>query len=178
MNDGRAQLIDTMEQLQPHLMWALQDLTGDQRYYFQGTNNPIGYTAWHLARSLDNTLTTVLQGTDPIWEAKRYREQLHFREGRRSSGLTHEETTEAIQVEPWPLFLQYLNEVLDGVLQYLENSSDEELLRTVPDARIDASHPNGEYSRARVLRGRITHATLHSGEIFCLRGAQGLQGAP
>ena len=178
MNDARAQLIDTMEQLQPHLMWALRDLTDDQRNYFQGTNNPIGYTAWHVARSLDNSFSTVVVGTEQIWDARGYREQLHFPEARRSSGLTHEETTEDIRVEPWSVFLQYVDEVLDSIVQYLKTAPDEELLGVVPESRIDASHPIGEYSRARVLRGRITHATLHSGEIFCLRGALGLQGAP
>ena len=178
MDDARAQLIDTMEQLQPHLIWGLKDLTDEQRYYFLGTDYPIGYTAWHVARSLDNTISTVLQGTDQIWEAKGYREKLNFPEGRRSSGLTHEETTEEIRVEPWPLFLEYVNDVLEGVLHYLKTSSDAEFLSLMPNARVDASHSIGEYSKARLLRGRITHATLHSGEIFCLRGAQGLQGAP
>ncbi len=177
MSDARNQLIDTVEQLNPHFLFALQDLNEQQRYYHQGTNNNIAYTAWHIARGLDRTINTMMQGKPEIWEAKGYRQKLAMSDKQRTAGLTHDEVGQ-IKVEPWPVFLEYTNEVLDGMVHYLKNTTDQDLEIVLPGSRVDSLHPNGDFSKARVLRGRLTHASMHSGEIFALRGALGLKGSP
>ena len=177
MSDARDQLIDTVEQLNPHFLFGLQDLNEQQRYYYQGTNNNIAYTAWHVVRGLDRTINTMMQGKPELWETNGYRQKLSMSEKQRTAGLTHDEVGQ-IKVEPWPVFMQYTNEVLDGTLQYLKNTNDSDLETVIPSSRVDSLHPNGNFSKARVLRGRLTHASMHSGEIFALRGALGLKGSP
>ena len=177
MGDARDQLIDTVEQLNPHLMWALKDLDEKQRYHELGTTNHIAYTAWHIIRGLDRTINTMMQGKPELWESKGYRAKLSMPEKQATAGLTHEQA-EQIHVEPWPVFLEYSNEVLEGALHYLKNVPDADLEVKLPASRVDSLHPNGDFSKARVLRGRLTHASMHSGEIFALRGSLGLKGSP
>ncbi len=174
--DARDQLIDTVKQLNPHFLFGLQDLNEQQRYYEQGTNNNIAYTAWHVVRGLDGTINRVMLGKPEIWEAKGYRQKLSMSETQKTARFTHDEV-DALKVEPWPVFLQYANEVLDAMLQYVNITTDKEL-ETVMPGRIDSTTTQGEYSKGRILRGRLTHASMHSGEIYALRGALGLKGSP
>lgn len=177
MSDARDQLIDTVEQLNPHLMYALRDLNEQQRYYYQGTNNNIAYTAWHIIRGLDRTVNTIMQGKPEIWETKGYRQKLNMSEKQRTAGLSHDEVGQ-IKVEPWPEFLQYADEVLAALHHYVKNTTDQDIEGVLKGSRVDSEHPNGDFSKGRVLRGRLTHASMHSGEIYALRGALGLKGSP
>jgi hypothetical protein len=70
------QLVDTLDQYIPHLKYALEGLSEKDRYYYQGTNNPIAYSAWHSIRGLDGAIIQRLMGEVPVWEAKGHRERL------------------------------------------------------------------------------------------------------
>lgn len=176
MGEERYMLSDTMEQLAPQFLWALSDLTEEQRYFTHGTTNPIACTAYHTLRDLDRNVHTVLQGKPSIWEQKNYAGTFGLPPDMRSFGLTHEEAS-ALRVEPWSEFLTYAREVMASTLNYLKNALDEDLETVIKDGRMDTYH-TGDYTKVRILRGRLSHASMHLGEIFAQRGFQGMKGAP
>lgn len=178
MSDARDQLIDTMNQLDPQLVWALTGLTEPQRYWQIGTSNPIAETAFHMTRSIDRVVMQVLQGKPQIWEAKVYGQKLStVPAGHPTAGMTPEQAKN-LRVEPWSDFVEYVKDVMAATKSYLKESSDAELETVLKGARMDTFTGSGDFSKMRVLRGRISHASMHLGEIFAQRGAQGLQGAP
>lgn len=178
MSDGRDQLLDTMNQLEPHLVWALDGLTEAQRYYQQGTNNPIAETAFHTTRSIDRVVMQVLQNKQPIWDAKGYGARLaSVPAGHPTAGMTPEQAKN-LRVEPWGDFVQYVKDVMAATKDYLKNSTDAELETVLKGARMDTATGSGDFSKMRILRGRLSHASMHLGEIFSQRGAQGMQGSP
>ena len=177
MSELQYLLLDVMDQLIPHLLYATKDLDERQRYYSEGTNNPIAFSAWHLTRTLEQGVLEAMAGRPSIWEAKGYRTQLSFPADQVAVGITHEQVL-AIKVEPWSAFLRYMAEVLTAVRDYVSAASGEELEATITGARIDSEHPRGDYSKARIIRGRLTHASVHLGEIYAIRGALRLKGSP
>jgi hypothetical protein len=166
-----------MDQTKDHLLQALEDLNEQQRYFQTGTCNHIAYTAVHMMTGLDRTVNTLFQDKPQIWEAKGYREKLGFEPEGRYAGLTHEQAA-SFRVEPWNELVNYVREVLDSVLDYLNNASDEDLNTEMKDARIDSFRPHVDASRLRVLRGRVTHVSMHMGELYAIRGFLGLKGSP
>jgi hypothetical protein len=176
MSEEREMIVDALEQFIPQTMWTLSDLTEEQRYATTGNSNTIASTAMHAIRDIDRNVQTVCQGKPDIWTAKGYPAKFGIEPDMRHAGLAHDIQL-ALRLEPWDEFLNYAREVLDSTLDYVKNSSEGELLTVVPNARMDTYH-SGDYSKIRVIRGRLSHATMHLGELFVLRGAQGLMGAP
>lgn len=176
MSEERAMVMDALEQMMPQVSWVLSDLTEPQRYATTGTSNPIASTAMHMLRDIDGNVQRVCQGKPDIWTAKGYVTRLGLDPDMRHAGLSID-VQRALRLEPWDEMLSYMRDVMDGTYEYVKNAPESELLEVLPEARVDTYHA-GEYSRIRVLRGRLQHASIHFGEICVLRGSQGLMGAP
>lgn len=176
-NEARLLLLDTMAQMEPHLEWALTGLTEQQRYYHSGTANTIAYTAWHAVRGLDGVSNRVCQGKPELWEGKGYRAKLGFPSDMQMRRYTNDQIN-AMRFEPFGELINYAKDSMRSVVDYLNKATNEDLETVIPNSRIDNANPSGSFSKLRLLRGRITHASMHSGEIYVLRGVQGLQGGP
>ncbi|HZP26903.1 MAG TPA: hypothetical protein VFB90_07640 [Dehalococcoidia bacterium] len=169
-------IVDTLEQLMPQLNWVLTNLEEPQRYKAVGSSNTIASTAMHMLRDIDGNVNTVCRGQPDIWTAKGYAAKFGIDPEMKHFAIPHDDQL-ALRFEPWDQMLDYMHDVLDGAYDYVKNSSGQEMETIIPNARMDTYH-SGDYSKARVIRGRLQHASIHFGEICVLRGAQGLTGAP
>ena len=176
MDSARFSLIDTVDQMQNHIRHCLAGLTESQRYFTMGTCNHIAYTAWHAAENLDRCINTAIQGKPTIWDTQ-YRKKLGLPDDFPLRGYDWEKA-KAVKFEPWDTFIEYVDAVMKECHAYLKKSDAVELETIVHEGHMDSAHPRADYSKARVLRGRLTHASVGLGELNVLRGIQGLKGSP
>ncbi|MSQ32161.1 MAG: hypothetical protein EXR59_02845 [Dehalococcoidia bacterium] len=175
-DSARLSLIDTVDQMQNHFKHCLTGLTHEQRYFTLGTCNSIAYTAWHAAEGVDRCINAVVQGKPTLWEST-YRAKQGLPADFPLRGYDWEKA-KAVRFEPWVIFIEYVDAVMKECHAYLKKSDATELDTIVHEGHMDSAHPRADYAKARVLRGRLTHASVGLGELNVIRGIQGLKGSP
>src|SRR3954454_18721249 len=60
-------LVEELQRIETDLLRVLDGLTSEERRHRpSGTGNPVGWLAWHIARSADEQIAA-LAGMDPVW---------------------------------------------------------------------------------------------------------------
>ena len=158
-----------------HDSWdeALEGLSQEQSHWRPGDRgNHIAFVAWHYTRTVDNLVRFVLQRRPTVWMEGKWDERFGLDSKAQGTGMTPEDAV-ALRISDIPAFCGYTSEVWKEALAYLDTVTEEDLERSM------TIRPLGDRTLEQVLAEPIlTHGYTHLGEIWTLKGLQGLQGSP
>ena len=152
---------------------AVAGLTQEQAHWLPGDGcNHIAFIAWHYTRTVDNLVRFVLQRKPTLWNEGKWDERFGLDPRAQGTGMSPEDA-HALRISDLPAFSQYMAEVWNEAQTYLGTISEEDLGQKL------TVRPLGELSLEEILgTPLLTHGYAHLGEIWMLRGLQGLQGSP
>lgn len=152
---------------------ALEGLTDDQ-FHFRplDSGNHIAFILWHYVRTEDSVLNFLLQNKKPVWNAEEWDKKLGLDPRAQGTGMSSEEAA-AVRIKDIGHFKDYMANAFKATEDYLETIKEEDL-EQVHDLRA-----LGSRSLYQVIGGIvIQHGASHLGEIYYLKGLQGLKGSP
>ena len=162
-----------LERLQSSLDEAMEDLSQEQahwRPYDQG--NHIAFIAWHYTRTVDNVVRFVLQRRPTVWLERKLDERFGLDSKAQGTGMAPQDAA-SLRVSDIPAFCVYMKAIWKESQAYLDSATEEDLAREV------TVRPLGELTVQELLATTLlTHGFTHLGEIWLLRGLQGLRGSP
>ncbi len=152
---------------------AISGLTQEQAHWLPNDkSNHIAFVAWHYARTVDNLVRFVLQKQPTVWMAGKWDQHFGLDSRAQGTGMSREQA-QALQLRDIPAFCTYMGQVWEEAQRYLGSLSEADLAQKV------TVRPLGELTVKEVLGTPIlTHGYMHLGEIWLLRGLQGLRGSP
>lgn len=152
---------------------AVKDLTPEQLNYKPDEHHySIAWVLWHLVRTEDVVLRTLVQKRPDIWAEGGWAFKLGLPERGQGTGHTPEQAR-AIRIADLQLFLEYAQEVWLDVDLYLAGLNESDLDATYPWRR------TGEEPLGQIIGNHVmTHLFGHRNEVYWLRSEQGLQGSP
>jgi hypothetical protein len=137
-----------------------------------GGGNHIAFILWHYSRTVDNIVRFVVQRKPTVWMEGKWDERFGLDSRAQGTGMEPEKAA-ALTILDLPAFRSYMGQVWQEADRYLETVSDGDLERKL------TVRPLGELTLEEVLGTvLLTHGYTHLGEIWLLRGLQGLSASP
>lgn len=151
---------------------AIEGLSQDQAHWTAGGNsNHIAFVAWHYVRTVDNVVRIVLQRQPTVWIEDKWDQKFNLDAKAQGTGMSHEEAI-ALRISDLTAFSTYTSAVWTATRDYFHSLTQEELDRTIK------IWPFGELTVSQALGTTVlSHGYTHLGEIWTLKGIQGLKGA-
>ena len=152
---------------------ALQGLTAEQLHFRPlGRGNSLAFIIWHYVRTEDDAVNSSLRKRSSLWNAEGWDKKLGMDPKSQGTGMTSEQAG-AVRIADLGEFTKYMREVFQASEAYLESTPAEEM-----DGMIEHSII-GKVTRGQAF-GRliISHGSAHLGEIWYVKGLQGLKGSP
>ena len=152
---------------------AVKDLNGEQMHFRPlGKGNHIAFALWHLVRTEDSVINFLLQKKAPVWNAEGWDKKFGMDPRAQGTGMTAEQAA-AIRIQSLPDFLKYMENVFKASEAYLDT------LKEVDLDRVEEFQFIGKRSVGQLIGGVILqHGAGHLGEIWYVKGLQGLKGNP
>ena len=154
---------------------AVKDLNAEQLHFRPlGKGNHIAFMLWHNVRTEDSVINFLVQKKPTIWNTEGWDKKFGMDPRVQGTGMTMEQAA-AIRITDLGEFLKYTDtdNVFRATEAYLEIVKEEELeeVRELPVL--------GKRSLSQVIGGVILqHGSGHLGEIWYVKGLQGLKGSP
>jgi hypothetical protein len=170
---ARELLRPTVKTLHERMMDAVKDLTDEQLYFRPlGKGNHIAFIFWHNIRTEDSVVHFILQKKPPVWNAEGWDKKFGMDPRAQGTGMSAEQSA-AIRIPNLAEFLKYTEKVFHSTEAYLETLEETEL------DRVEEFQLLGKRSVGSVIGGIIlSHGAGHLGEIWYVKGLQGLKGSP
>jgi hypothetical protein len=163
-----------LKRLHENLVSATMDLTHEQLHWrpSEGCNH-IAFSLWHYVRTEDNLVRFVLQERRaPVWLEQGWNERFGLDRVAQGTGMSPEDAS-AIRLSSAEEFLPYMRAVWQSTEEYLSSVSDNDM------QKVFTVKPFGERPVVQVLtENLLTHGFSHLGEMWALRGLQGMKGSP
>jgi hypothetical protein len=162
------------ERLHEDLELATQDLAPGQLHWRPSEDcNHIAFSLWHYVRTEDNLIRFVLQDRrTPVWLEQGWNERFGLERVTQGTGMSSEDAA-ALRLPPVKEFLPYMQAVWQSTHEYLGSVTDDDL------QKVFTVRPFGGRPAVQVLmENLLTHGFSHLGEMWVLRGLQGLKGSP
>ena len=137
-----------------------------------GKGNHIAFVLWHYTRTVDNIIRFVLQRKPTVWTEGKWDERFGLDSRAQGTGMSPEDAS-AVSISDLAAFASYMKEVWREADEYLSTVSEGDL-----DVKVTV-RPLGDLTVEEILGTvLLTHGYTHLGEVWLLRGLQGLQGNP
>jgi hypothetical protein len=161
------------KELHLRILDAVKDLTQEQ-LHFRPLNkgNPIAFIFWHAVRTEDSVINGLLQKKLPIWNAEGWDKKFGMDPRIQGTGMTAEQAA-SVRIQDLNEFLKYAQKVFQTTEAYVAGLKVEALdeVRDLPVL--------GKRNLYQVIGGTVlSHGSNHIGEIWYLKGLQGLKGCP
>jgi hypothetical protein len=127
--------------------------------------NSIGLILFHLAKSEDNFVQSVLQGKPTLWESEKWYQKLNVSQTEDGAHYTVDQVN-AFPVPPAKELLAFFTTVREKTIGYLASLKAADL-----DRKFTMPH-FGEMSVAGMFSLIVGHAAGHLGEMAYIRGIQ------
>jgi len=165
--------LTAMKDLHNNLTGAMKGLNSEQLHFRPlGKGNHIAFIIWHLVRTEDSVINYFLQKKAPVWNAEGWDKKFGMDAKAQGTGMTAEQAA-AIRIPDLGEFSKYTENVFRATETYLNGIKDEDL----PEVR-DLPYL-GKRSLYQVIGGIVLqHGSQHLGEIWYVKGLQGLKGSP
>lgn len=152
---------------------AVKGLTDAQLHFRpMGAGNSIAFTFWHYVRTEDIMIQVFLQNKKPIWNTEGWDQKFGMDPRSQGTGMTAEQAA-AVRINDLGEFLNYAEKVFQAGETFLE-SLPEESLDEVKEYPVI-----GKRSVRQVIGGLVMqHGAGHLGEIWYVKGLQGMKGSP
>ena len=163
----------SLQSLQTSLDEAMSGLSQEQAHWRPNEmGNHLAFIVWHYARTVDNVVRFVLQRQPTLWMEGKWDGRFALDSKAQGTGMSPEAAA-ALRISDIPAFCIYMREVWKASQTYLDTIGPQDLENTV------TIRPLGELTLEQVLGTTLlTHGYTHLGEIWLLKGLQGLQGSP
>ena len=152
---------------------AIDGLT-DEQFHFRplDAGNHIAFILWHNVRTEDTVLNFFLQKKTPVWNAEEWDKKLEMDPQAQGTGMSAEESA-AVRIRDIGIFKEYMESTFKATQAFLETVKDDDL-EEVHDLPL-----LGQRSLYQVIGGTVLHhGANHIGEIYYIKGLQGLKGSP
>ena len=164
MSAFKAAIRSGLEEYLQGLQRAIEGLTpAEARWQPTVHTNHIAWIVWHMARVEDRWINKVLRGTTEVWASDGWADR--FRMAPESLGFGH--TMEDVRTMPEiPLtdLMAYFDAVRAVTLRYLEQATDEDLLR-------EYHHPHrGAITGIWIMGHILVEESQHTGQVAQIRG--------
>ena len=152
---------------------AIKDLTDEQLHFRPlDKGNHIAFILWHYVRTGDMVLNFLLQKKTPVWNEEEWDKKFGMDPQAQGTGMTDDQAA-AIKIQDMGEFSKYMENAFKSVEAYLDGVKDEDLDQ-VHDLPV-----LGKRSMYQLIEGLILqHGASHMGEIYYVKGLQGLKGSP
>jgi hypothetical protein len=171
---GAVELFDqSLKTLHGNLLEAVKDLSGDQLHFRPlGKGNHIAFIFWHVVRTEDSVMNFLLRKQPPLWNSEGWDKKFGMDPRAQGTGMSAEQAA-ALRIAGMSDFLRYTENVFKSSEAYLGSLKETEL------DRVEEFQYLGKRSFGQVIGGIIlNHASGHLGEIWYVKGLQGLKGSP
>ncbi|MBI4596195.1 MAG: DinB family protein [Candidatus Tectomicrobia bacterium] len=152
---------------------SIKDLSNEQLHFRPlEKGSHISFILWHNVRTEDLVINFLLQKKTPVWNTEGWDKKFGLDPKAQGTGMTAEQAA-AVRITDLPGFLQYMGNVFKATDAYLEGIKDEDLSQV-------SDYPMlGKRSLYQVIGGTVlSHGSSHLGEIWYVKGLQGLKGSP
>lgn len=164
---------NSLANLHERLNEAVQDLSEEQiNWRSNQGGNSIAFMIWHFARTEDNIIQFALQRKPTVWQDEGYAEKFGLDARAQGTGMTAEQAG-AVRLPSGQAILPYLKAVWTNTEDYVAGLSDAELTEEI-ELRGLGKQPR----EALIGNTLMTHGYGHLGEIWYVKGLQGLPGSP
>lgn len=162
-----------VKDLHQNLLDAMKDLTDEQLHFRPlDKGNHIAFLIWHCVRTEDLVINLMLRKKKPVWNEEGWDAKLGMEPRVQGTGMSAEEAA-AIRIKDLGDFIQYMERTYKETDAYLDGLKDEDL------EQVQDMPMMGKRSLYEAIGGTITqHGAGHLGEIWYLKGLQGLEGSP
>lgn len=164
---------DYMQKLHRDLVESVQGLSLEQLHWQPGQQtNHMAFLLWHYTRTVDNLVRFVLQRRSTVWMEEGWDQRFGLDSKAQGTGMAPEAAAQ-VRISSLEDFLTYMGQVWREADNYLATVDEVEL------NRVTLVKPLGELSVRDILgTSLLTHGFSHLGELWALRGLQGLRGTP
>jgi hypothetical protein len=183
--DGRVLIQYGLENTKRSIDKALDGLTYEElKWQPKADANSIGLILFHIARSQDMFIQSVIRGKQQIWEVGKWYQRLDKSASDQGAGYTSEQVA-AFIVPAMKDLLAYYEAVHQETLSYVNKLTTDMLDQKVtlpPMGPPPASAPGAKAAPPKrppfdsitgsLLMMTVTHAAQHAGEICYIRGLQ------
>ncbi len=152
---------------------AVEGLTDGQLHFRPlDTGNHIAFILWHYVRTEDTVLNFLVRKKKPVWNAEGWDKKLGMDPRSQGTGMSAEDAA-ALKIRDIDEFKNYMESTFKETEAYLETLSE-------PDLEPVYELPVlGSRSLYQVIGGTVLqHGASHLGEIYYVKGLQGLKGSP
>ncbi|MFQ5874271.1 MAG: DinB family protein [Dehalococcoidia bacterium] len=152
---------------------AISGLDSAKVHWHPGNKaNQMAFVLWHYLRTQDNVIRFVLQRKPTIWMEGGWDKKFNLDSKAQGTGMLPEEAA-GLRLEPWEEFPKYMKLVFKETEDYVASVREDELTREV------LIKPLGQLPLIRILGTTLlTHGYSHLGELWALKGLQGMKGSP
>jgi uncharacterized damage-inducible protein DinB len=152
---------------------AVKDLTNEQLHFRPlGKGNSIAFMLWHTARTEDLVVNFLLRKKPPVWNAEGWDKKFGMDPRAQGTGMTAEQAA-SIRIPNLQDFLKYMANVFQTSEAYLDVVQEADL------EQVQEYQFLGKQSGYQVIGGVVLqHGSGHLGEIWYVKGLQGLKGSP
>ncbi len=161
------------KELHESLLEAVKGLSNDQLHFRPlGKGNHIAFTLWHCVRTEDAVINYLLQKRAPVWNAEGWDKELGMDGRAQGTGMTAEQAA-SVRIRDLEKFSKYSQNVFRETEGYIAGLKEEALdeVRDLPWL--------GKQNLYQVIGGVVLgHGSGHLGEIWYVKGLQGLKGCP
>jgi hypothetical protein len=164
---------EELKEFHKGLLAAVEDLSAGQLHFRPlNAGNSIAFTFWHYVRTEDIMMQVFLQKKKPIWNTEGWDRKFGMDPRSQGTGMTAEQAT-GVRIADPAGFRQYAEKVFQ---------TSEGFLETLTEEALDGA---GEYpvigkKNVRQVIGALVlqHGAGHLGEIWYVKGLQGMKGSP
>ena len=152
---------------------AVKDLTDEQLHFRPlDKGHHIAFALWHLVRTEDMVINFLVQKKNPIWNAEVWDKKLEMDPRAQGTGMTEQQAA-AVRINNLQDFIGYIQSTFNASESWLET------LKEVDLEQIQDLPVLGKRSLYEVIGGTtLVHSAGHLGEIWYIKGLQGLKGGP
>jgi uncharacterized damage-inducible protein DinB len=152
---------------------AVKDLTDEQLHYRPlGKGHSIAFALWHTVRTEDMVVNFLLQKKPPVWNAEGWDKKFGMDPKAQGTGMTAEQAA-SIRIASLEEFRKYMENVFRASEAYLDTVKEADL-EPVQEFQL-----LGKRSGYQAFGGVVLmHGSGHLGEIWYVKGLQGLKGSP
>ncbi len=164
--------VSAVRDLHDNLYEAVKDLTAAQLHFRpMEKGNHIAFLLWHYVRTEDVVINGLIQKKAPIWNAEGWDKKLSLDPRSQGTGMTDAQAA-ALRMEDLKAFLNYTQKVFQATEAFV-GGMDEARLGEVQDLPV-----LGKRSMFQAIGGIVlNHGSNHLGEIWYIKGLQGLKGS-
>jgi uncharacterized damage-inducible protein DinB len=152
---------------------AVKGLSDTQLHFRPlGVGNSIAFTFWHYVRTEDIMVNVFLQSQKPIWNTEGWDQKFGMDPRSQGTGMTAEQAA-AVRINDLAEFMKYTQRVFEAAEAYLDALTEESLDEVKEYPVI------GKRSVRQIIGGlMMQHGSGHLGEIWYVKGLQGMKGSP